>query len=102
MDDVAPVVAPGLPVVEAILATALVLALLLASSWFLRRRWPSRAGGGAMMSIETSLPLGDRRSLVIVVVDGHRLLIGLAPGQVRLVADLSVTTARPPATGAGR
>ena len=102
MDNVAPVVAPGLPVVEAILATALVLALLLAASWLLRRRWPSRAGGGAMLSIETSLPLGDRRSLAIVVVDGRRLLIGLAPGQVRLVADLSIPLAPPAATGAGR
>lgn len=99
MDDAATLAAPALPVVEVVLATALVLALLLATSWFLRRRGPRTTGKGTVMAIETRLALGDRRSLAIVSVDGRRLLIGIAPGQVCLVADLS---GPPVAPGVGR
>jgi flagellar biogenesis protein FliO len=38
--------------------------------------------------VETALSLGDRRSLVIVHVDGRRLLVGVAATQISLVAEL--------------
>ena len=41
------------------------------------------------MSVETAMPLGERRSLMIVSVEGRRLLIGLTPMQVSLVTELS-------------
>jgi flagellar biosynthetic protein FliO len=40
------------------------------------------------LSVETALSLGDRRSLVIVQVDGRRLLVGVAASQISLVAEL--------------
>lgn len=80
--------APALPWGEALLATAIVLGLLAATLWLLRRGVNRPGRSGAAMSVETSLGLGERRSLVIVNVEGRRLLVGLAPGQVRLVTDL--------------
>jgi flagellar biogenesis protein FliO len=40
------------------------------------------------VKIETAVPLGERRSLVIVAVEGRRLLIGLTPASVSLVTNL--------------
>jgi flagellar protein FliO/FliZ len=72
---------------QAIVAVALVLALLMAVSWFLRRGTLLRRSKQAV-TVETAVPLGDRRSLVIVAVEGRRLLIGLTPGQISLVTEL--------------
>jgi flagellar biosynthetic protein FliO len=83
-----------------IAATVFVLALLLTLAWLVRRgaiALPGRRGPGAVQ-IETSVPLGERRSLVVVTVDGRRLLLGLTPMQVSLVTELSAAPAA--ATGA--
>lgn len=66
---------------------AVVLALLAALAWFLRRSvLVKRTTGG--LGVESALALGDRRSLVIVTVEGRRLLVGLAPNHVSLVTEL--------------
>src|SRR4029079_8094576 len=63
---------------------ALVLALLSALAWALRRGvLTKRTSGG--LGVETALALGERRSLVVVTVEGRRLLVGLAPNHVSLV-----------------
>jgi flagellar protein FliO/FliZ len=64
-----------------------VLGLLLGLAWLLRRGVVAKRSSG-VLSVETALPLGDRRSLVIVAVEGRRLLIGLSSNQVSLVAEL--------------
>ncbi len=64
-----------------------VLALLGAAAWALRRSASFRRSAGAL-SVETAVSLGERRSLVIVAVEGRRLLLGLTPVQVSLVAEL--------------
>jgi flagellar biogenesis protein FliO len=40
------------------------------------------------MSVESAVSLGERRSLVIVTVEGRRLLLGVAPNSVSLVTEL--------------
>jgi flagellar protein FliO/FliZ len=89
MGDALPSSAPALPIAEAVVATVLVLLLLGATLWLLRRGLHRPTAGGAAMSVETSLSLGERRSLVIVSVDGRRLVLGLAPGHVRMVTELA-------------
>lgn len=42
----------------------------------------------AAMTVETVLPLGERRSLMIVAVEGRRLLLGASPVGVSLVTEL--------------
>ncbi len=73
---------------QTIVVMVLVIAILAAASWLLRRSARLRRPG-QLLSVETTLPLGDRRSLVVLVVEGRRLLVGLTPGQISLVTELA-------------
>jgi flagellar biogenesis protein FliO len=39
--------------------------------------------------VETAVAMGDRRSLVIVSVEGRRLLLGSTPSSLSLITDLA-------------
>lgn len=70
-------------------AVLLVLALVVALAWLARRGSLGALGRkGRSIEVETAVPLGERRSLVVVVVEGRRLLLGLTPMQISLVAEL--------------
>ena len=79
--------------VRGVFAVALVLALIVVLAWLVRRGvlpfGPSARGQA--VRIDSSVPLGERRSLVIVTVEGRRLLLGLTPSQVTLVTELGTT-----------
>lgn len=75
------------PIWRTLLALLVVLGLLAALAWALRRGMLTRRSGQAL-AVETALPLGERRSLVVVTVEGRRLLLGLTPAQVSLVTEL--------------
>lgn len=75
---------------QSVLVTVAAIAVLAAAAWLLRRGTALRRPNQAI-AVETAMPLGERRSLVIVAVEGRRLLLGLTPGQVSLVTEL-----RPP------
>jgi flagellar protein FliO/FliZ len=66
---------------------AVVLVLLGGLAWVLRRGLRLKRGT-AGLGVESALALGDRRSLVVVTVEGRRLLLGLAPNHVSLVTEL--------------
>jgi flagellar biogenesis protein FliO len=86
---------------RAILSLAAVIALLALFVWALRRGTLKLTGLSTRtnMTIETAMSLGERRSLAIVRVDGRRLLIGLTPSAVSMLADLA-PDATTPAAGA--
>lgn len=80
---------------RAVVGLIVVLGLLLGLAWLARQgrlRLPGSARGRAAVSVEAAVPLGDRRSLVIVSVEGRRLLLGLTPAQVSLVTELAPPT----------
>jgi len=95
MGDAVSTGVPTLPWFEAVVATLIVLALLGATLWLLRKGLSRQNGAGASMSVESSLSLGERRSLVVVRVEGRRLLMGVAPGQVRLITELGAAPVSP-------
>jgi len=71
------------------LATLIVLALVGGLAWLVRRGPLARfAAGGKPVAVETAIPLGERRSLVIVSVEGRRLLLGLTSTNISLVTEL--------------
>ena len=71
-------------------AVLIVLGLVGALAWLARRgAFQGLRAGSKSMSIETAMPLGDRRSLVIVAVEGRRLLLGLTPTSVSMVTELA-------------
>jgi flagellar protein FliO/FliZ len=82
---------------RSLLAIVVVFGLLGALAWAARRgrlgfftRQPSQ------VRVEATVPLGDRRSLMVVAIEGRRLLLGLTPMQVSLVTELTT----PPAADA--
>lgn len=96
LQDVAAVPGPELvpPIGRTLGALAVVLALLVALVWLFKRGMLARPKASGL-SVETALPLGDRRSLVVVTVEGRRLLLGLGPGHVSLVTELEKPPASP-------
>jgi flagellar protein FliO/FliZ len=74
---------------QSFLAVLVVLGLVGALAWLTRRgAFASLRRGAKVISVETAVPLGERRSLVIVAVEGRRILLGLTPGQISLVTEL--------------
>jgi len=71
-------------------AFVLVVGLGAGAFWAWRRRDPAaalrRRGGGIV--IEDTRALGNRQFLVVAGVDGRRFLIGVAPGNIRLLSPL--------------
>jgi flagellar protein FliO/FliZ len=75
---------------NSLIAVAIVLALVGALAWLARRgTFAGLKAANRVVSVETAVPLGERRSLVVVAVEGRRLLLGLTPGQISLVTELS-------------
>lgn len=72
---------------QAIAIVIISLAVFAGLAWVLRRSASLRRQNQPI-SVETAVPLGERRSLVIVAVEGRRLLLGLTPTQVTLVTEL--------------
>ena len=67
-----------------------VLGLVAALAWMARRGTFAAAlrRGPRPIAVETAVPLGERRSLVIVAVEGRRILLGLTPGAISMVTEL--------------
>jgi flagellar protein FliO/FliZ len=79
------------------LGVATLVVMLVAVLAWLFRRGTLRLGPRqprTSLKVESGVSLGDRRALAIVTVDGRRLLLGLAPGQVSLLVELAAV---PPA-----
>ena len=90
---------------RAVVSFAAVLGILVVALWALRRGTLPMGIGARRTPIvvETATSLGERRSLAIVAVEGRRLLIGLTPSTVSLLADLQVSgTSQVPATQGDR
>jgi flagellar protein FliO/FliZ len=84
----------GGEVTRGLIAVFVVFGLLALLAWLARR---GTLGGllarqsRSPVKVESAVPLGERRSLVIVSVEGRRLLLGLTPMQVSLVTELAAT-----------
>jgi flagellar protein FliO/FliZ len=72
----------------------LIGALALASGgvwWFLRGRTRAGPGGqsGHKLAIEETRSLGNRQYLVVAAYEGKKLLLGITPGNIKLLCKLS-------------
>jgi flagellar protein FliO/FliZ len=88
--------APGASqAIEAIAGLAAVLALILALGWAVRRFGRLPTGSKGAVRVLGGVALGARERAVLVAVGPTRLLLGVAPGQVRT---LHVLPAEPEAS----
>lgn len=86
----------GYGVARGLVGLAVVLALIALAGWLLRRGafGPAAAGKRAGMTVDAAVPLGERRSLMVVTIESRRLLLGVTPAQVTLITELQP---KPPA-----
>lgn len=96
--SVAAVIATDVPVLadgelwRSLFAIVVVFGLLGGLAWAARRgRLGFLGRPPSHVKVEATVPLGDRRSLMVVAVEGRRLLLGLTPAQVSLVTELAAT-----------
>lgn len=88
----APALSAG-SVLQVVLGLALVLALVVAAAWMLRRFSSFGAGGSGPLRIVGGAALGQRERIVVVEVGTTWLLVGVAPGQVRALHTMPRTEA---------
>jgi flagellar protein FliO/FliZ len=82
--------------VNVFVATLLVLGLVAALAWLVRRGPLAHlANKGKPVAVESAIPLGERRSLVIVSVEGRRLLLGMTQTSISLVTELRAGSTEP-------
>lgn len=74
---------------ESYLAVVLVLALVGGLAYVARRGAFGALNKRGLVAVETAVPLGERRSLVVVAVEGRRLLLGLTPSNVSMLVELN-------------
>ncbi len=70
-------------------ALGLVLVVIAALAWFLRRYNRAGRGGQGELALLGGLALGGRERLMLVRAGQDRVLIGVAPGQIRALHVLS-------------
>jgi flagellar protein FliO/FliZ len=73
---------------RAVVGLALVLGLIFAVGWIMRRIAPARAGGHGPLRVVGTQALGARERVVLLEVGDQWLVVGVAPGNVRGLATL--------------
>ncbi len=87
--DAAAAPAPGTSLVRLLLALGVVVALVYAVAWLLRRSGRHRVGSrGRLMEVVDVLPLGPRSRLVAVRIGGRTVVVGAGDHAVTPVAEL--------------
>ena len=80
---------------QSFLGVLIVLGIVAGLAWLARRgAFAKLVGANRPITVETAVALGERRSLVIVAVEGRRLLLGLTPGQISMVTELAAPKPR--------
>jgi flagellar biosynthetic protein FliO len=73
---------------QTLLALIVVLGVLGALAWFLKRYGPKAGGGGANLRVVGSLNLGGRERLLVVEVGSQWIVVGASPGRVNALATM--------------
>jgi flagellar protein FliO/FliZ len=94
-DAPAPVVGAG-SVLQVLLGLAIVLGMVFAAAWAIRRFNPNAATGGDVVRVIGGAAVGNRERVLVVEVADTWLVVGVAPGRVSQLHSLP----RPPESAA--
>lgn len=75
--------------INMVMGLAVVLALILGLAWVLRKYGRLPVNNQVEMKILGGLSLGTRERAVLVQVEGQKLLLGVAPGRVNILHNMS-------------
>jgi flagellar biosynthetic protein FliO len=73
---------------QTLFALIVVLAVLGALAWFLKRYGPKGMGGSANLRVVGSLNLGGRERLLVVEIGNQWIVVGASPGRVNALATM--------------
>jgi flagellar protein FliO/FliZ len=93
-ETAAPTVSAG-TYVQAALALALIVALLVGTAWLARKVSGGKGFGQGGMKIVGGVALGPRERIVLLEVGDEWLVIGIVPGQIRTLHRLEKGAAVP-------
>lgn len=82
----------GGSVLQLVFGLALILGLLFATLWLLKKISVPRGAEGSMIRVVSAAAVGPRERVVLVDIGEKRLVLGVAPGQVSLLDTLAVPT----------
>ena len=75
--------------INMVMGLAIVLALILGLAWALRKYGRLSMTNQVDMKVLGGLSLGTRERAVLVQVEGQKILLGVAPGRVNVLQDMS-------------
>jgi flagellar protein FliO/FliZ len=78
----------GGSVVQLVLGLAVVIAMLFASLWLLKRLSAPRGEAAGLIRVVAGTAVGPRERVVILEVGGTWMVLGVAPGQVSALAEI--------------
>ena len=78
-------------VVQMILGLGLIIALLIASLYILKRLGAGRGSAAGLVKVRGATAVGPRERVVLVEVAGKILVLGVAPGRVTALHTLDAT-----------
>jgi flagellar biosynthetic protein FliO len=73
---------------QTLFALIVVLGVLGALAWFLKRYGPKAMGGAAGLRVVGSLSLGGRERLLVVEIGNQWIVVGASPGRVNALATM--------------
>ncbi|MES9860839.1 MAG: flagellar biosynthetic protein FliO [Candidatus Thiodiazotropha sp. LLP2] len=81
--NVSPIGAEGL--LSTVSGLLVVLAMIVGAAWLFKRYGQMSMGGKGLVRVVGGASVGSRERVVVVEVENTRMLIGVAPGQVRML-----------------
>jgi flagellar protein FliO/FliZ len=78
----------GGSIVQLVLGLAVVIALLFASLWLLKRLSAPRGEAAGLIRVVAGTAVGPRERVVVLEVGGTWMVLGVAPGQVSALAEI--------------
>ena len=84
------VISPSAGLIKMLLGLGLVLALIALIAWLAKRMLPALGGQQSVMRVVSSVSVGARERVVVVEVGDRWLVVGVAPGQVRPIANMEI------------
>lgn len=86
----ATVTSPSSGLFKMLLGLVIVLAVMAALAWLLKRMLPGAGGMHSVARIVGGVSVGSRERVVVVEVAGRWIVVGVAPGQVTAIANLDI------------
>lgn len=71
-----------------VLSTLIVVAIIVAAAWLLKRMAPSHYSRGNMLRVVAGAAVGQRERVVVVEIGATWLVLGVAPGHVNVLHQL--------------